>query len=98
MVSDVAKSSAPPGFQRHVGQARRLRNFFERPVAQVAMQQHWLGLGGASLPRVYLRIDVSVSHEQIEPAVVVHVEKRRAPSDQRQAGLAEMRWHGDIFE
>ena len=36
--------------------------------------------------------------KDIEPAVVVHVEKRRAPPDQRQAGLAEMRWHGDIFE
>src|SRR5258708_35218284 len=62
------------------------------------MQQHWLGVGSASLHRVHLRIDVSVGHEQIEPAVVVHVEKRRAPPDQRQAGLAEMRSHGYVFE
>ena len=75
-----------------------LRNFFERSVAQIAMQKHGLGVSGASLHVVHLRIDVSVDNEQIEPAVVVHVEERCSPADQRQARLAKPRRHRHIFE
>src|ERR1035437_8731971 len=46
------------------------RNFFERAVAQTAMQQHGLGVGRASFGVAHLRIDVPESHEEIEPAVI----------------------------
>ena len=39
------------------------------------MQQHRLGVGGTAFHGIHLRIDVSVGNEQIEPAVVIHIEK-----------------------
>src|SRR5205814_8668489 len=42
-----------------------------------------------SLQSVYLRIDVAVSDENIEPGVIVHIKKAGAPAYIRVAGLSD---------
>src|ERR1700719_2666792 len=37
VVSNVAESGAPSGFQRHVGDSCRLRDFFECPIPQISV-------------------------------------------------------------
>jgi hypothetical protein len=41
---------------------------------------------------------VSVDHEQVKPAVVIHIKECRSPTDQRKAYLSKTRRHSHIFE
>ena len=63
------------------------RDVVERAVAAVAVEQLALPVaGGRAEPRlVELRVHVAVDGDQVEPAVVVVVEERRAPADVGQA-------------
>src|SRR5712664_301617 len=53
------------------------------------MEQDRFAITRARLHRVHLRENVAVGDEKIEPGVVVHVKKARAPSDQTIILMAE---------
>src|SRR5450759_1152690 len=74
--------------ERKRRQAGFLGGLVEGAVAIVAMQQKRLAIAGAGFQSVDLRIDVAVGDENVEPGVVVHVEKGGAPGDVGIAGLA----------
>jgi len=49
-------------------------------IGDIAKQQGPLGKGGSPVVLVHLGIHVAIDHEQIEPAVVVEVDKAVAPA------------------
>jgi len=53
---------------------------------------------GAGFQSVDLRIDVAVGDEDVEPGVVIHVEKSGAPADVGVAGLAHAGSPTDVVE
>ena len=61
-------------------------------------QQRPLGKGSAPVVLVHLRIDVAVDHEQVEPAVIVVIQKTVAPADKRYGGLRYAGLVADIGE
>ena len=82
-------NAAPRAGRRGEAATRRGRHLFEsRPVA-IVEEQRALRPGHAPVEAVHLRIDVTVGHEQIEPAIVVVVEKAGAPSEKREGRRAE---------
>src|SRR5256886_13024123 len=70
-------------------EAGLLGDFVESTVAIVTMQQQRLAKARTSVKCVYLRIDVAVSDENIEPGVIVHIKKAGAPAYIRVAGLSD---------
>src|SRR5579862_2117282 len=62
------------------------------------MEQERLAIAWAGIESVNLRIDVAVGDENIEPGVVVHVEKSRAPTNVRIAGRADTRGPTHVVE
>src|SRR6266581_4930631 len=97
-VEDVAESSAPAGMKRQSGKAGFLGDFVEGAVAIVAMKGERLTKAGAGFQSVDLRVNVAVGDENVEPGVIVHVEKSGAPADVGIAGLTYSRCPTDIVE
>ena len=56
-------------------------DLFELAVAQVAIEVFVLGVGRIDVRAVHFGIDVAVGDEDVEPAVVVHVEEADAPAE-----------------
>src|SRR5262249_29305036 len=78
IIIDVAKRNPATRVRRGQNVAKLRRNFSERPVAIVVVQQTRLAIVRQ------LRINVPVRDKQIYPTIVVVVEKLRAPTDPRQ--------------
>ena len=91
IVVDIAESRTSPGVQWQISQAGLRRYFFKRPVALVTKQQDRLFEVRCIRNCVHLGIYVAVGRKNIQPAVVVHVEKSRAPSHVCVAGLRDLR-------
>ena len=87
IVVEVANREPAADALLHHGVAELRRHFLERAVAAVAMEQLALPVsrGGAELHFVELRIDVTVHDDEVQEAVVVVIEERGSPSDERQA-------------
>ena len=56
-------------------------DFFELAVAQVAVEIFAFGVRRVGVRAVHFGIDVSVGDQDVEPAVVVHVEEADAPAE-----------------
>src|SRR6201999_331377 len=65
------------------------RNVLEVSVAQVVKEKHTLRVRGAPVLFVSDRIDMPVDEHQIEPSVVVVVEKAGSPAQKRDGLLAQ---------
>ena len=59
-----------------------LGDLFESPVAQVAVKILVLGIFQIGLRLIDLGINMPIRHENIEPAVVIHIEEADAPAQQ----------------
>ena len=55
-------------------------DFFEAAVLQVAIEILVLGVFQIGFGLVDLGIDVAVGHQDVEPAVVIHIEEADAPA------------------
>ena len=71
--------------------------FFELAVAQVAIEIFVFGVFQIGVRPVDFRIDVAVRHQNVEPAVVIHVEEADAPAEQARID-AQTAWIGAVFE
>src|SRR4030095_2135877 len=87
VVEDVAESGAAARFQRQSLQTCFLGSFVESTVAVVAVKKNRFLIAGASIDGIDLRINVPVGDQKIQPGVIVHIEKGRAPADVGIAGL-----------
>src|SRR5258708_1838806 len=79
-VEDVTESSAAARMKRQSGEAGFLGDFVEGAVASVAMKEERLAKARAGFQSVDLRVNVAVGDENVEPSVIVHVEKSGAPA------------------
>src|SRR5258708_2194694 len=61
-------------------------DIFELPVVLIPVKYFALPESVVEAVRIYLRIDVTVGHEQVRPAVVVDVDKERAPTQKLGVG------------
>ncbi len=57
-------------------------DLFELAVAEVAIEILVLRIGGIDVGAFDLGVDVAVGHEDVEPAIVVHVEEAYAPAEE----------------
>ena len=87
IVVEVANREPPADALFHHGVAELRRHFLERAVSAVVVEQLALPVSrrGAELDFVELRIDVTVHDDEVQEAVVVVIEERGPPSDERQA-------------
>src|SRR6266508_2939016 len=85
-VCDRQTSSAPRSSQAAV---RRSTHAFKFSIAQISKKQSLLRIARAPLMLVNSRVDMAVGHDQIQPTVVIKIEKARSPTKKRQRNLAE---------
>ncbi len=57
-------------------------DLFELAVAEVAVEILVLGVGSVDIGAFDLGVDVAVGHEEVGPAVIVHVEEADAPAEE----------------
>src|SRR5437868_8303002 len=90
VVIEVAKSHSSAGVERNASESGARRNFLEGSIAQIAEEKQRLakvrGIGNG----IDLRVDVTIGGQNIEPAVIVHVEKAGTPTDKGMAGLRDL--------
>src|SRR3569832_761938 len=85
VVIDVSKRHAATRTVLRQYCSKLRRHFSKRRVAIVPVQQSRLAIAGQ------LRIDVPVRDKQVDPTVVIVIEKLRAPADVRQAQRRDLR-------
>src|ERR1700722_10727922 len=78
----VAKGAAARGRVFQDAGTSLLRDFFKTAVAEIAVEVLMLGILKIGLRIRNLGIDVAIRHEQVEPAVVVHIKEANAPAQQ----------------
>ncbi len=103
VVEQVAEGRAAGG--DNVGEAGSLDGLdvfkfavFAVDVGDVMEEQGALGEGGSPVVLVHLGIHVAVDFEEVEPAVVVVIEKAIAPADKGDGGLGNTGFIADVGE
>src|SRR5258708_25909769 len=90
-VKNIAERRPATGLQGQFLKTCLLRDFVEGAVTIVTMQQQRLPKSRTGFQSVNLGIDMAVRDQNVEPRVVVHIKKRRAPAYVKIAGLADSR-------
>ena len=96
IIVDVSKSRAPPRLWGHTREP--VGNVLESSVAMIAEQQHRLPVRCSSGDRVDLGVNVAVGDKQVEPAVVIHIKKCRAPAHEGISRPHQSGAYGDVGE
>src|SRR5580658_3023362 len=96
VVEQVPEGCASGG--DYIGQAaaRGRRHFLKFLAIDIAKKERTLRPSGAPLGLVGDGINVSIGDENIEPAVVVEIEKARSPAEKRDRGHAKADLEADI--
>jgi hypothetical protein len=58
-----------------------LADIAEGAVAQILEEQLRLAILGADTRHIHLRIHMSIDHKEVDPAIIVEIDKRVAPTD-----------------
>src|SRR5258706_5125657 len=80
VVIKVSKSQATAGVARNRSRAGNFGHIFHLLSVQIAVENGALVVGGARNHTFDLRVNVSIDHENVGPAVIVIIEKADAPS------------------
>ena len=78
----IAEGAAASWSVFHDSRAALVGDFFEAAVAEIAIEIFVLGVFEVGFGFVDFGIDVAVGHEDVEPAVVVHIEEADAPAEE----------------
>ena len=78
----IAKSAAARRSIFHNARAALFGHLFKAAVLQIAVEIFVLGVFQISFRFVDLGINVAVRHQNVEPAIIVHIEKADAPTQQ----------------
>ena len=82
VVVEVAEGSSAGGSSVGYAGAALCGDLFELAVAEIAVEVFVLGVGRVDVGAFDLGVDMAVGHEDVEPAVVVHVEEAHAPAEE----------------
>src|SRR5215472_6494262 len=98
VIIDVAKSSAASTGQLNLRQPRGRGDVFERAITQVPEQLRRLAISWTAGDRIHLRIDVPIGDEEIQPPIVVEIDKTGSPFHVEIAWLCRFRSPSEIDE
>src|ERR1051326_838078 len=71
---------------------------FKLAVTKISKQQCLLRIAGSPLMLVNRGVNMAVSHHQIQPAVIVKIQKARSPTQKRERNLSEPRQKSYVGE
>ena len=78
----VAKCTATRGSVLQDAGTSLICDLLKPPIAQIAIEILVLAVFQIGLRSIDFRINVSVRHEDVEPAIIIHVEEANTPSQQ----------------
>src|SRR5581483_512640 len=89
VVINIAESGATPRCQGQGCQC--LGDILKCSIPQVTKKLKRLTIMGPARNRIYLGINMAIGDEDVQPSVVVHIEKSSAPSHHRIGRLGQFR-------
>ncbi len=102
IVIEIAECAPAPGHFLEKTGAGRQGNIGELPVSEIAVEFLALPVARFNIGLAYLRIDMTVANEDIEPAVIVEIQKAYAPTEEArilaEAGLIRLIVEGHVSE
>src|SRR5713101_289676 len=98
IIEEVSKRGASGRYHEGQAASRCRRHLLELHAIQISEQLWTLGPSRAPITLVNGRIDMPIGDENIQEAVVVEIQKTRAPPKERNSGTAKSCGIGDIRE
>lgn len=93
----VAKCTATRGSVLQDAGTSLICDLLKPPIAQIAIEILVLAVFQIGLRSIDFRINVSVRHEDVEPAIIIHVEEANTPSQQARIH-SQAAWVSPILE